>query len=186
MILVRHGESEFNAIFNRTRVDPGIRDPRLTARGREQVRLAAAAIRRHDQPIRRLITSPYTRALETAAILAEELALPVEVEPIVHEHACWICDIGTPVSALAERWPALDFSHIEEIWWPEDEPHESVHRRCSAFRIKAARLGDWRHVAVVSHWGFIRMLTGREVKNAEVVPFDPTLASPEPVLPAKL
>src|SRR6185436_2396237 len=126
MILIRHGESEFNAVFNRTRVDPRIPDPRLTANGKEQVRRAADEIRRAGHPIRRLITSPYTRALETAAILAETLKLPVEVEPIVHEHACWSCDIGTPVSALAERWPALDFSHMEEIWWPEGELPESL------------------------------------------------------------
>ena len=175
MILIRHGESEFNAVFNRTRIDPGIQDPKLTERGREQVRRAADDLRRQDRPIRRLVTSPYTRALETAAIIAEALELPVEVEPIVHEHACWTCDIGTPVSTLAERWPALDFSHLPEIWWPEAEPHESVYRRCSVFRIKAEQLADWRHVAVVSHWGFIRMLTGREAKNAELVPFDPTL-----------
>jgi broad specificity phosphatase PhoE len=174
MILIRHGESEFNAVFNRTRRDPGIKDPRLTAQGKAQVRRAAAEIRRAGHPIRRLITSPYTRALETAAILAEELALPVEVEPIVHEHACWTCDIGTPISTLAARWPALDFGHVEEIWWPENEPQESVHRRCNDFRIKASQLRDWRHVGVVSHWGFIRALTGREVKNAEVVAFDPT------------
>jgi broad specificity phosphatase PhoE len=174
MILIRHGESEFNAVFNRTRIDPGIADPKLTAHGKGQVRRAAAQIRRDGHPIRRLITSPYTRALETAAILAEELALPVEVEPIVHEHACWTCDIGTPISTLAERWPALDFSQLNEIWWPQDEPHEAVHRRCADFRVKAAQLGDWRHVGVVSHWGFIRTLTGREVRNAEVVPFDPT------------
>ena len=174
MILIRHGESEFNAVFNRTRVDPGIKDPKLTAKGQEQVRHAAAQIRRDGHPIKRLITSPYTRALETAAILAETLTLPVEVEPIVHEHACWVCDIGTPISALAERWPALDFSHMEEIWWPQDEPDASLNRRCTDFRVKAAQLAGWRHVGVVSHWGFIRMLTGREVRNAEVVRFDPT------------
>ena len=30
MILIRHGESEFNVVFNKTRVDPGIPDPALT------------------------------------------------------------------------------------------------------------------------------------------------------------
>ena len=174
MILIRHGQSEFNVVFERTRKDPGIPDPKLTALGKEQVRRAAAQIRREGHPIKRLITSPYTRALETAAILAEELQLPVEVEPIVHEHACWTCDIGTPISTLAERWPALDFSHMEEIWWPEGEEQESVHRRCAAFRVKAAQLNDWRQVGVVSHWGFIRTLTGLDVKNAAVVRFDPT------------
>jgi len=34
MILVRHGQSEFNAAFNVTRIDPGIRDPKLTRMAR--------------------------------------------------------------------------------------------------------------------------------------------------------
>jgi broad specificity phosphatase PhoE len=177
MILVRHGESQFNEVFNRTGKSPGIPDPKLTSRGRDQVRRAAEQLRLHAHPIRRLITSPYTRALETAAILAEALELPVEVEPVVHEHACYDCDIGTPVSALAERWPALDFAHMAEIWWPEtEEPEAALHGRCTRFRAKAAGLQDWRHVAVVSHWGFIRGLTGHDARNAELVPFDPTRA----------
>lgn len=174
MLLIRHGESEFNVAFNRTGKDPGIRDPRLTARGREQVRRAANDVRRHGQPIKRLITSPFTRALETAAILAEELDLPVGVEMMVHEHAHFDCDIGTPVSRLAESWPALDFSHMPEMWWPEMEEQASLLQRCAAFRAKAALLTDWPHVGVVSHWGFIRGLTGHDARNAEVVPFDPT------------
>ena len=36
MILVRHGETVFNVLFGKTRRDPGVRDPRLTERGREQ------------------------------------------------------------------------------------------------------------------------------------------------------
>ena len=34
MILVRHGQSEFNAVYSVTRVDPGIPDPQLTDIGR--------------------------------------------------------------------------------------------------------------------------------------------------------
>ena len=41
MILIRHGQSEFNVIYGKTRVDPGIRDPKLTELGRRQA-LAAA------------------------------------------------------------------------------------------------------------------------------------------------
>jgi broad specificity phosphatase PhoE len=174
MILIRHGESEFNAAVNRTGKSPGIPDPKLTALGHEQVRRAAEEVRHHHRPILRLITSPFTRALETATIIAETLDLPIEVEPIVHEHACYDCDIGTPISTLALRWPALDFSHIPELWWPEMEPREDLLKRCVAFRTKAAAFGDWQHVAVVSHWGFIKGLTGYDARNAEVVPFDPT------------
>jgi broad specificity phosphatase PhoE len=33
---------------------------------------------------------------------------------------------------------------------------------------------DWPHVLVVTHWGVIRSLTGRTVKNCETVRLDPT------------
>jgi broad specificity phosphatase PhoE len=174
MILIRHGESEFNAAVNRTGKSPGIPDPKLTPLGHEQVRRTAEDVRRHHRPIRRLISSPFTRALQTATIIAEALELPVEVELIVHEHACYDCDIGTPISRLAQSWPALDFTHIPEIWWPEMEPREDMLKRCADFRTKAAMFSDWEHVAVVSHWGFIRGLTGHDARNAEIVPFDPT------------
>jgi hypothetical protein len=31
---------------------------------------------------------------------------------------------------------------------------------------------DWRHVLVVTHWGFIRGLTGHEVTNAAILSYD--------------
>jgi broad specificity phosphatase PhoE len=45
MMHIRHAQSEWNHHFSRTRVDPGIRDPALTAYCREQ---AAARIDKHS------------------------------------------------------------------------------------------------------------------------------------------
>ena len=41
MILLRHGQSEFNLHFTATRRDPGHLDPRLTALGHDQAEQAA-------------------------------------------------------------------------------------------------------------------------------------------------
>ncbi len=171
MILIRHGESQWNEVYNRTGVSPDIPDPHLTQRGRDQVKRAAEALA--QLPIRRVLVSPYTRALQTAEIIARALDLPMEVEPLVREHANFHCDVGTPRSRLAEIWPALDFAHLEETWWPTAETEAELLARCRSFHVKAADLRDWRHVAVVTHWGFIRGLTGRQARNAELVPFDP-------------
>ena len=46
--------------------------------------------------------------------------------------------------------------------------------RCTEFRGAMALAVDWRHVAVVTHWGFIRGLTGQGVANGTVLTFDPT------------
>ena len=173
MILVRHGQSEFNVVFSVTRVDPGIVDPALTDEGRRQISEAADALGAKD--IRRIIVSPYTRTLQSAEILAGILDRPVEVEPIVRERCYFTCDIGSPRSQLTERWPDFDFGALEERWWPEpNETEEEINQRCRTFRDHMAGVDDWPHVLVVSHWGFIRGLTGQEVPNAAIVPFDPT------------
>ena len=173
MILVRHAQSEFNVTYSVTRVDPGIPDPVLTGLGRDQARAAAAALEAH--PVKRLITSPYSRALETTAIVAELLGLPVTVDPRVGERAAFTCDIGTRRDALAERWPALALDHLDDRWWPDfEESEDALLARCAGFRAAMAAQPDWPEVAVISHWGFIRGLTGRSVQNVEMVRCDPT------------
>ena len=172
MILIRHGQSEFNVVYSVTRQDPGIPDPRLTEEGRRQATAVADALA--DADIAELVASPYTRALETAAIIAERLALPIRIDPEVREHCRFQCDIGTHRSELATRWPALDFGHLPERWWPElDETDAQLIGRCRAFRSRMADHPDWRRVAVVSHWGFIRGLTGQAVTNGQHLRFDP-------------
>ncbi|HEY1411398.1 MAG TPA: phosphoglycerate mutase family protein, partial [Rhodopila sp.] len=68
MILLRHGQSEFNLHFNATRRDPGIVDPRLTELGHTQAQEAAQQLM--GQGLERIIVSPYTRALQTARPVA--------------------------------------------------------------------------------------------------------------------
>src|SRR5258706_13110149 len=170
MILVRHGQSEFNVHYGRTRQDPGIRDPALTADGRDQVRAAAGALAALD--VRRLVSSPYRRALETAEIIAGVLRLPVTVDPTVGERVAFSCDLGSGPSVLAQRWPTWSFGHLAEQWWPDhEEPETGLVARCARFRLSTDELLDRDHVAIVSHWGFIRALTGLAVTNASIVRF---------------
>ncbi len=168
MLLLRHGASTFNVVDRKSRADPGIEDPPLTATGRAQARAAAEALA--EMGARRVLTSPYTRALETAAIVAERLAAPLAVTALVGERRAWSCDIGTPVSALAERWPGLDFSAVAERWWhgPEESRADLAARGA---RFHAAMRDDPEHAAtvVITHWGFIRALTGLELANGAAV-----------------
>ena len=179
MLLIRHGQSEFNVVYSVTRRDPGIRDPLLTATGRAQAREAAAALA--DQGLARLIASPYTRALETAEIIADILGLPVAVDARVGERAAFACDVGSPSAQLRARWPHLTLDHLDEMWWPALEESEAAldHRR-EKFRSAMATAADWVHAGVVTHWGFIRSLTGLTVPNGAVLRVDPT----RPELPA--
>lgn len=168
MLLLRHAQSEWNRRFGASRVDPGLPDPPLTAEGAAEARGAAGRLR--AMGIRRLVASPYRRTLQTASILAEELGLEVTVEPLVRERCAFSCDQGTPPERLAREWPGLDLSGLEPVWWGGTiESVASLEARARRFLEAAARMADAETVAVVTHWGFIRCLTGEEVGNLGAV-----------------
>ena len=181
MILLRHGQSEFNLHFTATRRDPGIVDPKLTPLGHEQAEAAAKALA--GEGITRIIASPYTRALQTAAPVARALGVPVFINPVVRERYAFACDIGSPRTELASGWPNHDFSTIEEVWWPPiEEPGDSVLGRAALFRGEMASLPDWSNTLVVSHWGFILAMTGLRLGNGEWLRCDPTLPGPAEIV----
>ncbi|RYI79469.1 MAG: histidine phosphatase family protein, partial [Acetobacteraceae bacterium] len=103
MILLRHGQSEFNLHFSATKKDPGIPDPKLTPLGHEQAEAAALALA--GERIDRIIASPYTRALQTAAPIARQRNLPITVTPTVRERYAFSCDVGSPCTALRFAFP---------------------------------------------------------------------------------
>ncbi len=180
MILIRHGQSHFNLHFAATRVDPGIVDPDLTEDGKRQAEAAASDLTRHEN-LQRIVASPSRRTLHTAEIIAARLGLPVVIDALVRERAYFTCDIGSHRSRLAARWPDFHYGDLPERWWPEpNETETELHGRCRQFRDAMARRDDWQEVLVVSHWGFIRGLTGREIDNCDMVSFDPTAGSAAP------
>lgn len=181
MLLIRHGQSEFNVSFGRDRIDPGITDAPLTELGRRQARGVAEAITGMSgaQRVARLVCSPYTRALQTAAIIGEILDVPISVDPLVRELSAFACDIGTPRTHLVHRFPEHDFAGVaDEIWWHQHdiegrESEEALHERCQTFIETIAARDDWAATGVVTHWGVIRALTGQRVDNCAHLRVDP-------------
>ena len=171
MILVRHAESEWNHHFSRTRIDPGIPDPSLTRAGRRQA--AQLVDRLAEAEVKRLVASPYRRTLETATIVGNALGLSITVEPLIRERCVFSCDEGTPPAQLAALWPDLGFAHLDERWWGvAAESEVSLGERCAAFRAKTDALADRSQIAVITHWGVIRALTGQELTNAASIRLD--------------
>ena len=180
MILLRHGQSEFNLHYTATRRDPGIEDPRLTPLGHEQAEAAAQALA--SEGVRRIVASPYTRALQTAAPLALRLGISVLVNITVRERYAFKCDIGSPVAELQQAWPGHDFSAMDEVWWPnENELEAQVIERAGRFRAEMAADPGWQDTVVVSHWGFILAMTGTSVTNGQWIRCDPTTPPPQTI-----
>ena len=179
MILVRHGQSHFNVHFAATREDPGIVDPGLTEEGERQAMAAAEALQGQD--IKRIVASPYWRTLHTAEIIADSFGLPVDINPEVRERYFFTCDIGSHRSDLVARWPGFGFGDLPERWWPEEEETEdALGVRCEGFRRSVLEEDGWEHLLIVSHWGFIRGLTGEAVGNGVALRFNPHAGAVSP------
>ena len=177
MILLRHGQSEFNLHFTATRRDPGIVDPRLTELGHLQA--FEAARRLAGERITRIIVSPYTRALQTAAPMlgrcGSSSGQSNGARAIRLRLRC-----GQSRTELERSWPEHDFSAIDEVWWPPiEEPANSVIGRAALFCAEMAALPDWADTLVISHWGFILCMTGKSVMNGEWLRCDPNGPAPE-------
>jgi broad specificity phosphatase PhoE len=82
LVLIRHGESE----GNRDRCFTRTPDVPMTPVGHEQVRAAAEWVARRCRPSA-IVTSPFRRARETAAIVAARLGLAVQVEEDLRERS---------------------------------------------------------------------------------------------------
>jgi broad specificity phosphatase PhoE len=147
LVLVRHGESEGNVtrIFTTTPVTLP-----LTERGRQQAREAAAVIQTIASP-RVVIASPYVRARDTGAIIAEQLQLPFEIREGLHERETGEF-AGKPYESILE---AEGYDPSQPWTWvpPGGESYEHVRDRVGPILDELVVRYSEEDVVVVSHGG---------------------------------
>jgi probable phosphoglycerate mutase len=151
--LVRHGESTWNA----TGMIQGHQDPGLSPLGRIQ---AADCARRlaSRMSAARLYSSDLRRAVETAAIIGEALALDVRIEPMLRERSLGTAE-GEPSALFGREDSGVSGGRVVDAD-AAPEGGESVRQlyeraaSCAA-RILSAHAGD---VVLVCHGGVVRVL----------------------------
>ena len=172
--LIRHGQSTVNAARTATGVDPMHFDAPLSPLGHEQV--AAARDTVAGLPVELVVTSPLTRAIQTAVGLFRHRRVPMVVEALHRERSGWSCDVGRRPHELAAEYPHLAFDHLENVWWYTEgadangiarEPDHHVDARRAAFRAWLHRRPE-THIAVVGHSMFFRTWVGRLLTHCEV------------------
>ena len=150
-ILVRHGESEGNRDrrFTSSHLTP------LTELGREQALTAARWIAEHCQP-ELVVVSPFLRARQTGAIIAEQLGLPVEVEADLRERHMGLL-AGQPYG-LTRRQSHLRPQPVLAVAAGGGENFEDVKARAGAVLDRRAQSHRGRQLVVVSHGGVMSAL----------------------------
>lgn len=88
LILIRHGEPDYSFVTERGFKGHGRDLGQLTHKGIEQASTVAKDKRLDGASI--IVSSPYTRALQTAAIISKERSLDISIEVDIHE---WLPDL---------------------------------------------------------------------------------------------
>ncbi|KAF3905265.1 hypothetical protein ABW21_db0205227 [Orbilia brochopaga] len=182
--LVRHAQGQHNINWQHH-----IRDPILTATGHAQCKALAASFP-HHRSVTTLIASPLKRTLQTAIecfhplihrLSTTNIEWRVRVDPMFQETGEWECDIGTPVTQLAEFLPTtadeqhptlqpysqpglFDFSPVLMYHdWPAKKglytPVNAPTRAAAARRYLYDNYSDEEELLVVSHGGFLHYLS---------------------------
>ncbi len=176
--LIRHAQSEFNAVFDAGQPDPMIFDAPITELGRSQAVMARESVA--DLAVTQVIVSPFTRTLQTAEIIFGK-SLPMSINATVREQLTNSCDVGSHPRQLARNYSHLDFDHLDDCWWHDGEndhrgfaiePQAVLEARAGEF-IEYAQALNGEITAVVTHGNFIRAVTGLQPANCEVIRFNP-------------
>ncbi len=149
LIMVRHGESEGNAIRRFTTSG----EAKITDLGRRQAHEAALNIKLKYKPAF-VIASTFARARETGRIIADELGIPIQYEAEFREMS--LGDLaGQPYDSIASD-PTFD---PKRSWlWraPNGESHEDVMKRVAPVLDEVAKKHPHDEIVIVSHGGVMR------------------------------
>lgn len=101
LFVVRHGQTDWNVVGRLQ----GSTDIPLNDAGLQQARVAAQTLVRLVRPQPLVISSPLSRALDTAAAFAELAGVPVETDERLMERAYGVWE-GRTMAEIEQQWPA--------------------------------------------------------------------------------
>lgn len=131
LILIRHGEPDYNFVTERGFKGHGRDLAQLTLTGIQQAQIMAKDERLQGAQL--IVASPYTRALQTAAIISKERALDINIEVDLHE---WL--------------PDLKFNYIT------DDEVKIAARECSLLKgnYNDGEMKSWEKLSTVANRAF--------------------------------
>ncbi len=175
--LIRHGKPDYSPCDERGYSGFGRDLASLTKDGIEQAELSSRDERLKDAEI--IISSPYTRALQTAAIISKNTGIEIKVEMDLHE---WIPDLTYKYTSSEEAFElAKEFTKYRGVY-PQNtnmnwESLESLRKRVINVVNKYT---NYNKVIIVSHGMALRTITFiEEMKPAEIIECTYKIGQPE-------
>lgn len=143
IVLVRHGETEWNRIDRLQ----GHTDIPLSRLGHAQAKIAAQALSQESWDA--IVSGPLQRAMQTAQPIASLTGLPVVTDPDLTERSFGQAE-GTLPEERYRRWP--------DKQWSGSEPIEHVRLRATRALASIAERHSHGRVIVVSHGALLNAM----------------------------
>ncbi len=115
-----------------------------------QISAQARALALVQAPFQRLLSSPLLRARQSAALVADELALPVTLAPAFRERHVGVFE-GLTQQEARERYPALWARNITRRWAEAPPGGESLDEVIARVGQGLAQSGRQERVLLVAH-----------------------------------
>ena len=166
---VRHGKTDYSEHNQKIYQGYGVNLASLAEKGKKQIKQTAKDERLQDADL--IISSPYTRALQSAAILSRELNVKLEVETDLHE---WLANKNYiyEEDSKAELACAEYFSLNGDYPSGQDRNWESRQLMAERVRKVLEKYSQYDKVIVVGHSMMIQAVTGYNPKLGEIVEFN--------------
>lgn len=168
--LIRHGEADYSQLMEKGFFGFGRDFAPLSKTGIEQVEKTAKDQRLKSAQI--IVTSPYTRALQTAAIISRETALKICVEVDLHE---WIPDKTNQYKTSDEAFTLAKEFYENKGLYPNGqqlrwETLDEVRKRMQRVVEKYAGFGKVIFVGHSMAFGTLTNIDG--MKPAEIIEWE--------------
>ena len=117
IVFVRHGEPDYSNVTERGFIGHGQDMAQLTENGKQQALAVARDKRLEGAEL--ILSSPYTRALQTSAIISRRLDIEINVETDLHE---WLPDLSHAYKNIESKRELFKLFAKNKGTCPEDSP----------------------------------------------------------------
>ena len=165
--LVRHGEADYSELMEHHFYGFGMDLAPLSEKGMMQAEETAKDERLKTAQF--IVSSPYTRALQTAQLISKNTGLNVRVELDLHE---WLPDLSNQFTTSEEAFRlAEDFANCKGVYPTGTKKQwETLDEMRKRMRRVADKYAGYEKVIFVGHGMALRTLAYiEEMKPAEIV-----------------
>lgn len=148
IVFIRHSEPDYSFVEEKGYIGHGIDLAQLTENGIQIAESASLDCRLNNAEI--VVSSPYTRALQTAAIIAKNRQLGIKVELDLHE---WLPDLSFQYSSNEEARNQNRLCIEQKGVCPDDNKikYENLENVFNRAKKALLRYSSYQKIIVVTH-----------------------------------